>query len=554
MTRRGPCPPLLAALLALACSSGSSQGPNGPPPTEGLRAFFTDLTSGPGSGGEGDRGAFVTVYGKGFGTSRGASTVTVGGGAADNYPLWSDTRITFQLGAAPRTGDLLVNVASKGSSNALPFTVRAGNIYFVSSSGNDANPGTYASPWATIPMAKNSIHSGDIAYIGTHAGDAVAQTGVDPSSSYACALGMSYQDGTNSGTQALPKALVVYPGASATIGDPNGPERGILTPGISGSFDYWVIAGFTLRGLDEAIEFENAPTGWRVVGNDISCPNGSGLTGCVEGNPTELAFLGNEVHDAAANVADSAITKYYHGVYFGSSHVEVGWNVIRDGKTCRALQFHDTGGPNEFDLHVHDNLIHGTVCDGINFATVDPSQGPVEAYNNVIYAVGQGPDPVDGSSDYAGIYVAGTTEAGTPGGGTVLAYNNTLYDCGSWTQSSSAGAFNNGGANPSLTLELTDNIVVAASPGESYFAEDASSGLITGTNNLFYGAGAPPAGLAKSVGADPAFAAPGSGDFHLKAGSPAIGAGPATAAATDYDGDPRPSGGPFDLGAYEYLP
>jgi len=57
-------------------------------------------------------------------------------------------------------------------------------------------------------------------------------------------------------------------------------------------------------------------------------------------------------------------------------------------------------------------VIHGTVCDGLNFATVDPSQGAIVAYNNVIYDVGRGPDPADGSSNYACIYVANITNAG----------------------------------------------------------------------------------------------------------------------------------------------
>lgn len=59
----------------------------------------------------------------------------------------------------------------------------------------------------------------------------------------------------------------------------------------------------------------------------------------------------------------------------------------------RALQFRSSPlngstGYNQFDLAVHDNLIHGDVCDGVNFATVDPSQGAVRAYNNIVYAVG----------------------------------------------------------------------------------------------------------------------------------------------------------------------
>jgi len=52
----------------------------------------------------------------------------------------------------------------------------------------------------------------------------------------------------------------------------------------------------------------------------------------------------------------------------------VGWNHIHDNFTCRALQFHSSplckpflrgrryNGFDQYDLHVHDNLIHGDNC------------------------------------------------------------------------------------------------------------------------------------------------------------------------------------------------
>jgi hypothetical protein len=400
--------------------SGGTAG-SGPGPIAGAALFFSDLTSGPNQGGQDGKGAFVTVWGNGFGDARGNSSVTIGGGAADNYPIWTATKITFQLGAAAASGNIVVRVAGKGDSNGLPFTVRAGNVYFVTATGSDSAAGTFAAPWKTIPKAKNTLAAGDIAYLGVRAGDAVSQTSEDSTAAYRCALGMSANGGANSGTAAAPKALVAYPSATVTIGATSGLERGILTPGISGSFDYWVISQLTLRGETEAIDFEGPATGWRVVGNDISCPNGTGKSGCVTGTdmpntPGSLKFFGNVVHDAAAQVA--SITKYYHGIYFASDHLELGWNTVRDGKTCRAIQFHDSGGPNEFDIVVHDNVIHGTVCDGLNFATVDPSQGAIVAYNNVIYDVGRGPDPADGSSSYACVYVANITNAGSPAAAT----------------------------------------------------------------------------------------------------------------------------------------
>ncbi|HEY6460356.1 MAG TPA: IPT/TIG domain-containing protein, partial [Polyangiaceae bacterium] len=287
-------------------------GETGPAPIAGLRVFFTDLTSGPATGGQDGKGAFVTLYGNGFGASQGASTVTVGGGAVAGYPAWTNTKVTVQLGAAAQTGNVVVHVAGKGDSNGVPFTVRSGTIYFVSGTGKDANAGTFASPWGTIPKAKNSLAAGDIAYVGTSATDSVSQTTEDASSAYGGALGMSVNDGTNAGTATMPKALVVYPGATATIGDPVNLAHGIIVPSITGTFDYWTIAGFTLRGLNEAIELEGSSQGWRIVGNDISCPNGSGESGCVTDGAVNsapgLAFLGNDVHDAAASV--TSVTKY----------------------------------------------------------------------------------------------------------------------------------------------------------------------------------------------------------------------------------------------------
>ncbi len=60
-----------------------------------------------------------------------------------------------------------------------------------------------------------------------------------------------------------------------------------------------------------------------------------------------------------------------------------------------------------------------------------------------------------------------------------------------------------------------------------------------------------------STEADPKFAVPGltgAGDFHLQSGSPAIDTGVATGApATDIDGNSRPQGAGFDIGAYELL-
>src|SRR6476646_6620746 len=59
-----------------ANGTGTAGAGAGPAPIAGLMIFYSDLTSGPNSGGENDKGAYVTIWGNGFGASQGGSTVT----------------------------------------------------------------------------------------------------------------------------------------------------------------------------------------------------------------------------------------------------------------------------------------------------------------------------------------------------------------------------------------------------------------------------------------------------------------------------------------------
>jgi IPT/TIG domain len=501
--------------------------------------FYSDLDSGPSVGGQNNKGAFVTIYGKGFGATRGTSTVSVGGGLADNYPLWSDSKIAFQLGASAITGSIAVTV-NGASSNGVPFTVRGGNIFFVSTTGSDTANGSFSTPWKTIVKAKQTIAAGDIAYIM----NGVSQTSLDD---YNAALQLS-----SAGAAGLPKALVAYPGAVVTIGSATGPEFGLRTPQIAGGpFSFWTIAGFVIRGANEGIDTEIL-SDWRIIANDISCPTGSGPTACVEGSESNnIKFLGNNVHDSG--LGD---TKLYHSVYFttNSNHLELGWNTIQNNKTCRGIQFHSTGGNNQFDLSVHDNVIHGQICDGINFATIDPSKGAVVAYNNVVYSVGLGPDPPDGESNYACIDSPGITNVGAAGTGTAEVFNNTFYDCGPWA-TSSASAHSVSGAisiqSGSPAVRFRNNLILGKT-GESYVAPNTSNTLISGSNNLFFGSGAAPAQFTANLTSDPLLANLALLDFHLTSGSPAKDTGVNTGITHDFDGNPRPSGAAYDVGAYEF--
>ncbi len=508
--------------------------------------FFTDLESGPKTGGENNNGVYVTLYGNYLDSA----TVTVGGGsaivksAASTY-LWYQ-KMVIQLGASAATGNI-VATTSAGTSNSLPFTVRSGGIFFVSTSGNDSTgTGSFASPFRTIMKGRDALSAGGTVYVET----GVSQTAVDDFN--ACV------QISNAGSSGNPKAIIAYPGATVTVGS-SSCQYAMRTPSISGGpFSYWTIAGITLVGAGNQVLDLTQVTNWRVIGNDMTCPNSpGGQAACWEASvsSTNIYGYGNHLHSFPSN------DKQYHGFYYSSdsNFIFVAWNSIHDGG-CRGVQFNSTSGQQQHDLSVHDNLIYNIRCDGINFATIDPSQGPVEAYNNVIYNSGLGPDYTSqGPSNYSCISSPGLKEAGNYGTGTMEVYNNTLYHCSSRVNTqgnTSQGAIILEQNSPNMRVR--NNIIYQLTADLAYFDQSNTSNisLASGSNNLCFGFGACPSQInTSSLTGNPQFVSTSTPDFHLQSNSPAKDAGTTISSLlADYEGVPRPQGSAFDIGAFEFVP
>ena len=332
--------------------------------------FFSDITSGPSTGGENGNGALVTIYGNNLGSN---PSVTLGGTpgiikATTSSYLWYQ-RLTLQIPSTVGQGAMSISVSSpNGTSNTLPFTVRAGKIVIVTSASQ-------------LLSVRSAWVAGDIYYLqGTWSQSADDGNGWRSSFSLFGPSGQNYAQGT----AAAPIAIVGYPGSNVTIG-------GGADFGIRGDRSYITVANVALRGNQTSANPQWS-NGLRYIANDISAPTTHVQMGCWSSNSvTDVKFLGNNVHNCGTSSSD----KQDHAVYFSTdvNSVEEAWNSIHDNQTCYGTQFHSSpitagSGNNQYDLHVHDNQFYNQVCSAVNFATVDPSKGTVEMYNNLVYNTG----------------------------------------------------------------------------------------------------------------------------------------------------------------------
>jgi len=484
------------------------------------------LISGPSTGGENNAGAFVTVYGRGFGASRGTSTVTVGGGLVESYPAWSDTKITFQLGAAATTGDIVVEVPGLGSSNGLPFTVRPGNIYFAATSGDDDDDGSSAQPWATLTAAKRRLEPGDILY----AMDGVTALTLDGIRAALC-ISESYGCEAQNGTASMPIAMVAYPNAEVIVGCM---EEGCPSRGMRVQAEHWTIAQFTLVSSSamyaSSISVESADDtvstyGQRVVGNRVT----GGYYGITLGTNADCQILGNEVYDTP----HSAI---YHGGWGPSSDVEIAWNVVHDtGATAFGIKaYGHTPDDRLSGLWIHDNLIYETqraaiLVGGSDGAT--PWVYDARITNNVIW---KSLSPTEGAIRIGN---SGVDETELD----LVIAHNTIVDSSASLQIDAVGT------------ALVQNNLFVQEEGD-YLGRAFGAGGITLDHNGYYGGAEVPAAETAALVGDPRFTDRAGGDFHIGDGSVAIDSGVDAGVMRDFDGLSRPRGGGYDLGAFEFLP
>jgi len=326
---------------------------------------------------------------------------------------------------------------------------QTGATRYVSTKGNDSNPGTIGAPWLTIQHAANSVSAGAKVYV----------------------FGGVYNESVNfpaSGTTSAPITFESYPGQTAVIDGTgvscctsNPPSSGNDTQGLINIVNqsYLVLAGFEIRdfttsnpaytpagvwitGSGTGIQLLNnllhnittsseengnafgiavygtsqTPISHLVIsGNEVySLKTGNSESVNVDGNVTNFAITNNLVHDND-NIGIDAIG--YEGVG-PVGHDEAMYGEIRGNTIYNISGIHNAGEGNSYDAD-------GVYCDGCAYVTVE---------DNLIHNVDYG---IEVASEHKICQSTGTeySSSGTIGEGSspcngryVTVRNNVVYD------------------------------------------------------------------------------------------------------------------------------
>jgi len=579
----------LTATNANGSTKSSVQLIVGPPPTAGGPVLlFSDLVTVPNTGNSdttygaaNQNGAYVTVWGMNLGSSQGSSQITLGGmpalvvswgnatAPANLYAKLGMQMIVFQVPNTVSVGSVNLQVTVNGvASNTLALTVtNSGPIYFVAVSGSDSNPGTFASPWATVQQAASVMQTpGSITYV---------ENGVTWSNPACLTQGALNQNTGQLVTPGAPLAFVAYPGATATTS-----TMGFDTT-CSEAYDpvgNWVFSKFTMNVTGTAAVTFFIAGESRFIGNYVTAPN---ISECPDGallvtGPTvggnNIYELGNEFgYVYGSTAANPAMCKLSSVIYVSggrfqsapitSSNREVGWNYIHDlfgGRGVEVYQELDgTYAEAMTDVNVHDNWLENVRGEAITFYSgTSPNLlvGNNFIINNVLVNAGVGPSSYSSGQDATEtVGILANDGATNPSGTTTNNYffNNTFY----YTSSSSSQCAMDLTNAAGTTLYPQNNIFYLNS-NQAYYCEATYTSSNYG--NVYYGNGSGPSWDTAAVNANPNFVNAGAENFQLSSGSPAIGVGvsipsvvPFLQANYDFASYPIPSTS-VSMGAYQY--
>lgn len=497
--------------------------------------LYTDIVTGPNTGGEDGQGAYLTLFGARFGATQGNSRVTINDLPVAAYKQWSDTKITVQPGPGVSSGPIRVVVSGQSSNASHSFAVVPGKIFFVSLKGSD-DSGTVGDIGRPFRSAQRTFDRRDFG-----PGDHLVLRGgdwTDNNKIYDAFLSVHHK----SGTARAPIVVMGYPTESVNISrtSSNGVTRAIHAYETEG---HYVIANLHInmnKGGGTCIGIAPGTSNVRVVNNEAQGMfDDGGGSGCITGSGKRYRILGNHVHDNGGN-------KLYHALYFdardktGPTDIEIAYNHIHHQGGGRGIQIYgDTDTPIN-NVRVHHNVIHDIALDGILLGR-DSGVGYL-VYNNLVYRTADA--ALRGSSLDSG-KGGGCLRFDSPGL-VARVYNNTFADCALDKDPESGGIR----FQRAKEIALTNNIV----SGRYYVEIGSMPETFTSSNNLWYGGGLSPFWDRNAVHGNPGFVDEQGGNFRIQKAGSGIDRGSATVDAIvrdDLDGLARPQGAGYDIGAFE---
>jgi parallel beta-helix repeat protein len=333
-----------------------------------------------------------------------------------------------------------------------------------------------------------------------------------------------------SGTAGAPITYEAAPGQHPVI-DSSGLGAGIYDGGAS----YITIKGFEVKGDAASL---NATSAQAQAGTVATTGKGIFITSGSGGTPVHVTVEDTVVHDEPGagiwaghgdyiSILDNTTYRNAFWSNDADSGISVGWMVNSDGNTTSYKTV--VSGNVSYDNREYMPWGSKGITDG-NGIIVDSDNltgytGRTLVADNVAYGNGG-----------TGMHSTGSSN--------VDILNNTAFG-NNQTPSLQEGQIDaqNGSAN------RIENNILESSPGGVVNERDAG---VTYDYNVDFGGTVAMQG-AHDIVADPMLVSPGTGNFTLQAGSPAIGsANAALTVPTDAAGDPRPGGSGYDRGAYEY--
>lgn len=408
--------------------------------------------------------------------------------------------------------------------------------YYVSGTGNDNNSGTQAAPWRTIQKAANTMVSGDTANIlaGTYTGNVnITRSGTSSSK-------IEY-----AGTSNAFLVGIVEINASNIIFRDMDVRGNIWIEGSSNIIEDNYVHD---SSDDDGISTSASPRdGTQSVGNIIRNNRiervvKAGLY--IEGR--DHVIEGNDISRTQDHPPDNSYTTDADGIrFFGAGHV-FRRNYVHDiyQSDMRGAPHIDTmqTWENVYNVRFEENIFHNPNPTGSNRILMLENQlSPVRdiTWVNNIFIFS------DDSSSFLNL----NRKSGQDTISNMVVVNNTFYSPNG--PRDKAASFQN-----ITNATFRNNNLINATDGSDY-VEVSGGATATVSNNSIYNTtgGLSGSGYPGDIWMqNPQVVSISAMDFHLTSSSPLVNSGIShTYSNRDYDGNSRPQGTAYDIGAYEFV-